>query len=316
MLIGNTTIIKTKKMSRKLLYNAIIRNDYNQVELLLKKKNINLNRSVFLKKPYLHIKNTIPSIIILLLKHGADPNIKYKGKTPLMIHDNIQVIKILIEYNADLDIQDKDGNTAMMIHRNPEIIKILAINGADPNIQNKYGKTVLLIKGIRICKIIINNSKIPINPNIYDNCGVVILMRMEDINSIKKLIDMGADPNIMNKYGTTSLLLVRGKNDEIITRDYNVLKYLLENGADPTILNHHDKYPHYYYNKIGKLRECKLIDEHVKRRENDNMNQIEKKIIYTRQNNNRNRFIDKIKNLISSPNRYMFDYSLINCDII
>lgn len=78
------------------------------------------------------------SIISILLKKGANPNIREKnsGKTPLMKAiktRNVAITKLLISNGADVNVRDNNGNTALSIAkeaRTTEIIKLLTEAGA------------------------------------------------------------------------------------------------------------------------------------------------------------------------------------------
>lgn len=80
----------------------------------------------------------------ILLDNNADINKKGRdGYTPLMMavrRDNINLIDFFIENNADLDMYDPEGNTALIIaaknHKN-DIFELLLKNGADPSINNE-----------------------------------------------------------------------------------------------------------------------------------------------------------------------------------
>ena len=54
------------------------------------------------------------------------------------------VVKILLEYGADMDVKDEDGNT--FLHRAAEkghtkVVKVLLEYGADVNAENLFGET-------------------------------------------------------------------------------------------------------------------------------------------------------------------------------
>ena len=92
-------------------------------------------------------------IVRLLLDYNADPNIKdYEGETalamavPLDRFDNEGIVKTLLEYNADPNLQNVNGNTPLIkatIFNQINIVHLLLDNGADPFIKNIRGDTAL-----------------------------------------------------------------------------------------------------------------------------------------------------------------------------
>lgn len=86
----------------------------------------------------------------LLLKHGADPNVRDAfGRTPLMRSlrgYGIRFIRPLVKYGADLNAVDNHGRTVLMQaaeidnwHAVSELLKC----GADPYIKDNDGKTAM-----------------------------------------------------------------------------------------------------------------------------------------------------------------------------
>lgn len=68
-------------------------------------------------------------------------------RTPLMwasLNNFLMVVKILIKYNADVNLRDLDGRTALMMASTPKIIDILLKSGANVNIQNNNGETIIM----------------------------------------------------------------------------------------------------------------------------------------------------------------------------
>jgi len=89
-----------------------------------------------------------------LLKNGANVNhVDKYGYSVIMRTSDINIMKLLIKYNIDLNIQDNNGNTKLIfIARNEsnlmEKIKLLVENGGDLLIKNKFGDCVFdVLKG-------------------------------------------------------------------------------------------------------------------------------------------------------------------------
>ena len=91
--------------------------------------------------------------IINLIKNGADVNIQdnneeVSGNTALMmaaVENRIDIVKILIAANANLNLQNENGTTALMwaAMSGQEIVKFLIDAGADINLKENDGWTAL-----------------------------------------------------------------------------------------------------------------------------------------------------------------------------
>ena len=96
------------------------------------------------------VENKHSTLVALLLKVGADVNIRNKdGLTILMyaaLYGYHEIVHILLAAGADVNRQDKNGETALMsaafFGRN-KIISLLLAAGADINMQDKDGHTAL-----------------------------------------------------------------------------------------------------------------------------------------------------------------------------
>lgn len=87
------------------------------------------------------------NIMELLLERGADIDAKSHGETALLkvskkgIND-VALVQILLDYGADVNIQDSKGNTALYyaaMNKNMRMIDLLLENGAKTSIKNKRG---------------------------------------------------------------------------------------------------------------------------------------------------------------------------------
>ena len=122
-----------------------------------------------------------------LLEDGLDPNITgfYNNETALMYattYGHIDIIRLLLEYNADPNLTDDEGETALAmatslnVLHSEDIIKTLLEYNADPNAQGYGGYTPLMKASIE-----------------------------SYINIVQLLLDNGADPFIKNDEGDTAL---------------------------------------------------------------------------------------------------------------
>jgi ankyrin repeat protein len=87
------------------------------------------------------------------LIQGANPNFKKKAgffELSLLIwaaqHQDVKIVKLLIEYKAEVDWRDAFKTTALMyaVHTgNKTIVNLLLGNGTDPTVKDDQGNSVL-----------------------------------------------------------------------------------------------------------------------------------------------------------------------------
>lgn len=94
-----------------------------------------------------YINTITASKVRSLINSKVDVNSRNEFmETPLMLSNNIDVLKLLIKSKANINSQDKYGFTALMLAVNQfdiHKIELLIESKADTNIKNKYGKNVL-----------------------------------------------------------------------------------------------------------------------------------------------------------------------------
>lgn len=166
----------------------------------------------------------INDVVKLLINNGADINIKTNnGYTPLMlclwnnynnyinninnINSIYETAKLLIDTNY-INICDIFGNTALIFAVNKfmsNVIKLLLDNGADVNVQNKRGITALMYA--------VKYSANPLGENIVD-----------------MLIKYGADVNISDNNGWTPLKISMWYYNT--TSSNRTVQMLLSEGAE------------------------------------------------------------------------------------
>ena len=126
--------------------------DLNGIKYMLKKGiDVNIKDQFSGSTALILIPPTRIPIMKLLLKNGADVNSKDErdGYTLLIrasLYGQVDAVKLLLEYGANMDIQNNDGNTAIMLASeagNNDVVKLLLKNGADVSIKNNEGEDIL-----------------------------------------------------------------------------------------------------------------------------------------------------------------------------
>ncbi|XP_076228871.1 E3 ubiquitin-protein ligase MIB1 isoform X1 [Nomia melanderi] len=143
-----------------------------------------------------------------LKRPEADVNGVFAGHTALQAasqNGHLEVIKILLRYKADVEIEDKDGDRA--VHHaafgdEPGVMALLAGAGADLNARNKIRQTAL--------HIAVNKG----------HAGVV-----------RTLLELGCHPSLQDSEGDTPL------HDAISKKRDDMLALLLDHAADITLTN-------------------------------------------------------------------------------
>ena len=193
------------------------------------------------------IRNQNPRVTGLLLARGADQDINavsdFWGETALMMASSAQspeIIKLLLDYGADVNLKNNKGETALMkAVNNPDILPMLIEAGAKVNEIDNRGENAL-VKAHRLGKqaAIDILAKQNINMNVKDEKGTPALMlAYMQAESVKQMLDLGANPNIRDAKGNTALMKAT------YPVQFESIKYLLEAGANPNLINIDGKTP-------------------------------------------------------------------------
>ncbi|CAB0033535.1 unnamed protein product [Trichogramma brassicae] len=184
----------------------------------------------------------------LLLRNGADPNAAdEKGVTPL--HqicmgdgDVYKLAEMLFEISDEkykpiqIDAQDNEGDTPLnlvMHYKYRNLAELLLRKGANANLADKHGETPLHIvcMGKRddydSAKMLFDLSNEPLQVDARDKKGSTALnsaARRGHKNLVRLMLRKGANPNIANARGSTTLHLVCQGNSD----DYNSAKMLFD----------------------------------------------------------------------------------------
>ncbi|XP_018574567.1 ankyrin-3-like [Anoplophora glabripennis] len=145
-----------------------------------------------------------------LLQRGANAKVKCgKDNTPLHLAvsygDNVEIVKCLVEFGADLNATDENGCTALYLaveRCRTNTVKYLLQRGANRNITDNEGYSALHIAA-----------------------------RENYLDSVKLLVEAAADVNATDYYGKTALhFAVSGD-----TSNLDIVKCLVENEANVII---------------------------------------------------------------------------------
>lgn len=200
--------------------------------------------------------------VSLLLNAGADPNLTDKsGRTPLMaaaMCGNEDECKLLLKFNANLNSADRTKPTPLMFASaslNLQLCKFLIDNGAEVNPKNDKGETPLMyalmgdsksksILGLNLVKGI--DRFLPKDEDVFDlllskgadfhtltedgDSLLLLAVGLGNIERSRLFIDLGLNPNRLNKMGMTPLIYASGIGNA------EMVRFLLDSGADPNLI--------------------------------------------------------------------------------
>lgn len=233
----------SKAKHRTALWWSLIKCHKEAVKLLLR-KGINVNVRDKDGATALMWAENLPDIVNLLLEEGADINAVDKNSATALMwasdNGHTEKVKLLLRKDANVNAKDKDGRTALMDAADgghTEIVRLLLGKGADVNAKNNMGRTALMytakghketpaevMRDIYVANKSLTGADILLTTAAYENGAHTEYIT--DIETVKLLLEKGADVNARNKWGKTALMYAA---DEGHT---DIVKLLVEKGAD------------------------------------------------------------------------------------
>lgn len=186
---------------------------------------------------------------IAYVQGNSEKEILYGISRYAISKNDIDLLRLLLTLSIDINFKGEKGETVLMCAAQnrwcKEIIKILLDAGANVNIQDNFGRTALdfavnayngnieIIKLILDCKIDIDsqdNFQV-LKRAIRKGCFEDDSRYAEIMQTVQLLIDAGININAKNIQGDTILI------DAVKWSDKEIVKMLLEFQADPLIAN-------------------------------------------------------------------------------
>ncbi len=138
------------------------------------------------------------------LRQGEDPNVRTAddqggGYTPLIMaarNDDVAMVNLLLDYNADINAATNFGQTALLeaaSQRKADVVEVLLARGADTESMNRFGMNALLT----VC----SNSK-----------------QARSLEVAAALLRGKADPNIESRTRFTALMYAAFEGNEAMVR--------------------------------------------------------------------------------------------------
>ncbi|XP_078334832.1 uncharacterized protein LOC111105370 [Crassostrea virginica] len=215
------------------IFAAVRYNDTQRIEQLLR-QSVDVN-----------IVHGTTSCLLRKSKVQKSVAMQLNEYTPLHVaclHSTIEVIRLLLERHADVNMKDSTNRTALhyaTLANRPDVVHLCIEHGADVNLQTSSGKTALMYavqeKNLPIVITLLNAGADVTLKDVKGGSAIEICLlsagRTSNAKIVKALLEAGSDPNAENLSKATPLMLAAG------TGQLDVISLLLEAGVD---INHED----------------------------------------------------------------------------
>lgn len=231
---AETSFNQDDSAEARAIINAILDDDLRLTKLLLA-RGVDVNsKDKYGWTPLFHsVKHNNLTITSFLLGYGANPNIfsidvlGVKKITPLHLaaaQGNLDIIKLLLAYDANIDASGDDGNTPL--HRatedsnNLDAVQELISRKADVNAKNRKGRTPLMLccHEPKMVDILVKNGALVDEKDIYGKTAIYYASYYRCYNAVRALFANGADPKIKALRGESALDIAKKRKDKQLNR--------------------------------------------------------------------------------------------------
>ncbi|OBT58052.1 hypothetical protein VE04_01054 [Pseudogymnoascus sp. 24MN13] len=180
--------------------------------------------------------NRHPSVVNLLIQHGAKVDTKPSTTHLVASQGNARTLATLLKYGANPNHKNWTGNSPLFDaagRGDIPVLKLLLAYGANPNYANTGGHSALYYaiqrRDITVIQLLLDYEA---DPNYRPWTGqpcVHLAAAQGDMNTVQALISKGADINATPTMGETAL------GSAIYRDNLEMVHLLLDNGADVNI---------------------------------------------------------------------------------
>ena len=199
----------------------------------------------------------------LLVARGANVNARSATeRTPLLVAAayprRVDLLRLLLERGADLRAEDRTGATALSLavrSADVEVVRFLVDRGLDPNALTPAGRRVGFARWDRPTTDYLISKGLSLAPDALATPAV-----WQPADLVGRWIESGADVNARNaaQYGRTPLLTA--VTSELEGAD--TLKVLLDRGADPNVRTTEGESPLDWAVYKGDRAKIQILEQH------------------------------------------------------
>jgi len=164
----------------------------------------------FVEELQLRLVDAVLKSDIIQLKELLDMGVSPDSKTSCMRtaimaaaeRNNSEAIRSLITYGADLNGRDCFGRTPLHVADDPESISLLLKHGGDVNAEDMLGRTPIhYAYDPVVIELLVSHGGILDKRDVNGETPLHHAVSCGEINAIKKLIELGADAQIIDNRG-------------------------------------------------------------------------------------------------------------------